>query len=388
MRFFNFKNRRKAQTSTLKLVTHESNGFFTWNGKTYKSDIIRSCIRPKTKAISKLIPKHIRNSGKEGFKVNPDVYMRVLLEEPNPIMSFQMLMEKTINQLQLNNNAFIFIVRDESGYPIGLYPLEAYGVKAICDSSNNLFLNFNLANGKILTANYKDVIHLREDFNTNDIFGDDITDVLKPLMEIVSTTDQGIVKAIKNGNAIKWLLKFNQSLRQEDIEKNTKDFVESFLSIDSKFGGAAGVDSKYDAIQIKPNDYVPNVLQTKETIQRIYSFFNVNDKIIQSKYSEDEWNSYYESELEPLAMQLSSEFTRKLFTKKERGFGNKIVFESANLQYASMSTKMNLVQMVDRGAMTPNEWRLILGLAPIEGGEKPIRRLDTAVVTETNVERS
>ena len=49
---------------------------------------------------------------------------------------------------------------------------------------------------------------------------------------------------------------------------------------------------------------------------------------------------------------------------------------------------MNLVQMVDRGAMTPNEWRLILGLAPIEGGEKPIRRLDTAVVTETNVERS
>lgn len=31
--------------------------------------------------------------------------------------------------------------------------------------------------------------------------------------------------------------------------------------------------------------------------------------------------------------------------------------------------------------MTPNEWRKILGgLAPIDGGDKPIRRLDTAVV--------
>ena len=41
---------------------------------------------------------------------------------------------------------------------------------------------------------------------------------------------------------------------------------------------------------------------------------------------------------------------------------------------------MNLVQMVDRGALTPNEWREALNLHPIEGGDEPIRRLDTAVV--------
>ena len=47
-----------------------------------------------------------------------------------------------------------------------------------------------------------------------------------------------------------------------------------------------------------------------------------------------------------------------------------------------MSTKLNMVQMVDRGAMTPNEWRSVLGMAPIDGGDKPIRRLDTQVVKE------
>lgn len=36
--------------------------------------------------------------------------------------------------------------------------------------------------------------------------------------------------------------------------------------------------------------------------------------------------------------------------------------------------------MVDRGAMTPNEWRATMNMAPIEGGDQPIRRLDTQVV--------
>ena len=36
--------------------------------------------------------------------------------------------------------------------------------------------------------------------------------------------------------------------------------------------------------------------------------------------------------------------------------------------------------MVDRGAMTPNEWRAVVNMAPVQGGDEPIRRLDTQVV--------
>ena len=49
-----------------------------------------------------------------------------------------------------------------------------------------------------------------------------------------------------------------------------------------------------------------------------------------------------------------------------------------------MTTKLQLVQLVDRGSMLPDEWRRFLGLGPIEGGNKPIRRLDTAVVNDEN----
>lgn len=364
---------RFRKKSTFKLIT-EDNGDFIINGSRYKNDIILSCIRPKSKAISKLIPKV---KGEED-----NSYLDLLLKDPNPLMGFSILIEKSINQLQLNGNSFILITRDKFNMPNGLYPIDSHSVEAII-KENGLYLKFILLNGKTFEVDYQDVIHLRQDFMRSTVFGESKVDILKPLLEVIETTDKGLIKAIKNGNSIKWLLKFNLGLRDSDMKKYTEGFTKSFLNQDTATGNVMYVDSKADAVQIKPNDYIPNIHQTSSTIKRIYNIFNINENIIQSNYTEEEWNSFYESEIEPLSIQLSEEFTRKLLSKKERLKGYKIVFESANLQYANLSTKISLVQMVDRGALTPNEWRLILNLGTIEGGDKPIRRLDTAMIEST-----
>ena len=370
---------RSVVQSRFEMVEDKGNGFYSWNGNIYKSDIVRACIRPKVKAIGKLIPQHIRNNNVDGFKVNPEPYIRFLYEEPNPYMSGQVFREKMATQLALNNNAFALLVKDENGYPVEMYNIPCTGVEAIYNSYGELFLKFTNRNGTVATYPYTDIIHLRQDINENDIFGDSPKDALLPLMEIVNTTDQGIVKAIKNSGVVRWLLKFIGNMRPEDIEAQTKSFTETFLSIENT-GGAAGVDNKVDAQQIDPKDYVPNAAIIDRTTQRIYSFFNTNEKIVQSKYNEDEWNAYYESEIEPLAMQWSGEDTRKQFTRRERGFGNKIIYSANNLQYASMSTKLGLQAMVDRGALTPNEWREVLNLPPVADGDNPLRRLDTIAI--------
>ena len=374
---------KKTNTvSGCQLIQDKGNTFYSWNDKIYQSDILRSCITPRTTAIGKLVAKHVRNNTQDGIIINPEPYIRFLLEEPNPYMTGQMLLEKMIAQLELNNNAFALINRDEFGYPCEIYPIPATSADAIYDKNGGLYLRFTLRNMKIVTFAYSDIIHLRQDFNENDIFGTSRAETLIPLMEIVTTTDQGIVKAIRNSSAIKWLLLFKQSLRPEDLKKSTKEFVDNYLSIDSETGGAAAADAKYEAKQVDPKDYVPNATQMDKTLQRIYSLLGTNEKIIQSKFTEDEWISYFEAKIEPIAIQLSNEYTRKIFSRRERGFGNKIIFEASNLQYASMNTKLQLVQMVDRGALTPNEWREVFNLAPIKGGDEPIRRLDTAVVTK------
>lgn len=372
------------RVSTVQMVQERGNGFYSYNGKMYQSDIVRACIRPKIKAIGKLTAKHIRETiirQTRKLDVNPEPYIRFLLEEPNAYMTGQMLQEKLATQLILNNNAFAVILRDENGYPTAIFPVAAMQADAVYDAAGNLYLKFYMQNGNVFTFAYDDVIHLRGDFYENDIFGDQLAPAIVPLMEIVTTTDQGIVKAIKNSAVIRWLLMFSASMRPEDIQQRAQDFAKSFLDV-SNGTGVAAVDAKADAKQIDPKDYVPNAQQMENTTARIYALFNTNGNIVTSCASEDEQNAYFDAEIEPVLKQLSGEYTRKLFSRRERGCGNRIVFEASAWDFASTSTKLNLLQMVDRGALTPNEWRRAFNLAPVPGGDKPIRRLDTQPVQE------
>lgn len=376
----NLLNRSPTNTR-IKMVTERGNGIYMWNGKLYQSDIVRSCIRPYAKAVGKLTPKHLRNNN-DKLQINPDVNIKLLLQEPNPYMTAQMFLEKMATQLKLNNNAFAYIVRNEFGYPIEVYPIVCSSAECIYTSDATLHIKFTMPNGTIIQFPYNDVIHLRQDYNDNDVFGDNPTKTLMPLMNVITTTDQSIINAIKNSALIRWLLKYNNALRPEDLKKNADDFAESFLNTSKNGTGVAAVGAQADAQQIKNDDYVPNASQMDRTTIRLLNFFNTNPKIVQSSYDENEWNAYYEAEIEPIAIQLSGEFTRKFFSRRERAFGNTIIFECNNLQYASMQTKLNLLQMVDRGALTPNEWRQVLNLSPIDGGDQVIRRLDTAPIKQ------
>lgn len=292
----------------------------------------------------------------------------------------QQMQEKVATQLCLNNNAFILIVRDENEKPVQLYPVPCVSAEAKYDSSGELFLKFLYRNGKSGTFRYADIIHLRHDYNEDDIFGDSPAPALTQMMNVIGTIDKGMIRAIKNSGIIRWLLTYSSSMREEDIKRNVEKFVENYLAVETDTFGAAGVDAKAKVERIEPKDYVPNAAQTDRTIERIYSFFNTNKKIVQSDYNEDEWNAYYEAEIEPEVVQMHQTYTTGIFTRKERGFGNRIEFEANNLSCASLTTKLAFQAMVDRGAMLPNEWRATLNMAPIPGGDEPIRRLDTQVV--------
>lgn len=377
-----FGNKNPAVTKVM-LMTENGNRYVSWGNRVYDFDVVRACIRPKVKAIGKLVGKHIRETlnddGSRKIETNPSVNIKMLLEEPNPLMTGQDLQEKVAAQLAINKNAFVLISRDEMGTPTALYPIVPHTVEARYNAGT-LYLRFFMPNNKIFEFPYSDIIHLRDDFNENDIFGTPIAPVLVPLLDVVSTTDQGIVNAIKNSSIVRWLLKYSNTIKPEDLREKSKEFAESFLATESGTGVAA-VSGNCEAIQIEPKDYVPNAAQIDRTTKRIYDLFNVNEKIINSSATEDEKEAYFDSEIEPEIKKFSGEYTRKLFSRRERARGNRIIFEASSWDGASLTTKLNLREMVDRGAMTPNEWRYSFNLAPVAGGDIPIRRLDTAQVT-------
>lgn len=377
-------NRSPTTESTAFKMVAMDGDTIVWNDNLYKSDIVMSAIRPHVKAIGKTVGRHIqecqKENGERDIRVNPEPYIRFLLEEPNPLMTGQKFQEWMDCCLQINNHAFALIVRDENGFPIALYPINATMAVSEYDDAGRLYIRFYTYKGRAFVFAYTDLIHLRGDMVPGaDFWGGSKVEQLLPLMEKIGTIDRGIVAAIKNSAVIRWLLKFTNSMRPEDLNKQAKAFAEQFLNTNTGYGVAA-TDSKSEATQIKPNDFVPNAGHTDRTVKRFYAALNTNEKIVTSSFTEDEWNSYYEAQVEPDVIQWGQEYGRKLFSRKKRSYGNYFVFEASNLATASMATKLAMREMVDRGAMTPNEWRSVFNLAPVPGGDKPIRRLDTAVV--------
>lgn len=359
----------------VKVVNLTTDQYYSWNGNIYSSDIVRSALAPYVKSIGKLLATHIRTTeknGKQEARTNPDVYMRFLLEEPNPYMTGQKLQERMAAQLKISKNAFALIERDGNGTPVHLWPVACSSAEAIEDAAGKLYIRFTMERDcSVFTFAYSDLIHLSEDVSMGSVFGNSLMPALSPLMEIVTTTDQGLVKAVKNSSVIRWLLQFKQKLRPEDVKAATESFASQFLSVDNGTGVAA-VDTAADAKQIQPHDYVPNSAQTAQSKERIYALLNTNEKIVTSSWNETEWASYFEAEIEPTLIAMQNEWTRKLFTRRERAAGNRIIFDASAIDSMTAQTKLSFVQMVSRRSLTPNEWRAMFHWAPLEGGDEPL----------------
>jgi HK97 family phage portal protein len=346
----------------------------TWSGNIYESDIARAAIWTNAKNAGKLNPKHIRKSGGK-YDVFPVPRVKRILARPNPYMSMSVFINKMITQCLKKNNAFALIRFGADGFADGVFPISYSSVEAV-ESHGFYFIKFNLTDGKQLTVPYSELIHLRIHFDEKDIFGESNQKALSAIMSVVQETDKGIVSAIRKSAIIRWILKFQAVLNPTDKQTEIDKFVKNYLSTENS-GGAAATDPRYDAVPVKPENFIPNALQMREAKERIYSYFGVSDAIIQSKYTENEWNAYYENTIEPFAIQLSEEFTEKLFTQHEREFGNEIIFEANRLQYASGTTKIAVARfLADIGAAEIDQLLEIFNMAPL-GGPEGKRRVQT-----------
>ena len=85
-------------------------------------------------------------------------------------------------------------------------------------------------------------------------------------------------------------------------------------------GGIAAIDSTVEFKEIIQR--TPNVPVNQITFLRdnVYRYYGVNEKVLTSTLSDQEWISFYENVIEPIAIQLSYEFTFKLFDTK----GNRV----------------------------------------------------------------
>lgn len=362
--------------------------FSSFGKKLYKSATIRSTVDAIAVNAAKLKPVHIRVVDGAVSPVKKSKIEYALSVRANPILSAYDFWYQMFSQRETKNNAFALIDYKRDG-ALELYPILYSYVEAM-ESEGFLFLRFNTNSGKQLTVPYDEVIHLRRHLYEHDVFGEN-NDPILPTLELLNTVDEGLGNAIKSTAYLRGILQFtNTMLKPDDIKKQRDDFIEDYMDL-SNNGGIAALDAKAEYKELKGEPKFINPVQTQFIKGNVYDYFGVNQKIVQCSYSEDEWNAFYESKLEPMGLQASLECTYKLFTSREIGVGNQIIFEANRLQYASNKTKVAIIQnLMPLGMLTQNEGREIFNMAPLPDGDRrfiSLNYIDTEIVNDYQLEK-
>lgn len=337
----------------------------------YKSIFCRVCIDAIAENAAKLKPKVMM-----GNKIGDEKLQRLLEISPNEYMNAFEFLYKVVTCWATDNNAFIYIKRNPQTYDVdGLYPIN-YSSCEFVEYANELFVRFTFMTGYQMTVAYTDLCHLRRFFGENDLFGESNEDTLKPQIGLMNVVHKGLAAAVNANNRLKGLIKLNLNMKNEDIKATQEQFVKDYLTI-SNSGGVAALDSRMDYIELKNSSVMADDSQMKTLRNDVMQYFHVSENILLAKYTEDEWNAFYESVIEPIAIRLGLELTRKIFTERELAFGNRIVFEANRLQYMSSASKINLLkEMMPFGIFDVDEGREIFNMAPLPDG-KGKRRLQS-----------
>ena len=370
--FKSVKNdQNKTYTQFQEIGTYKSY-FGSFGNNIYMSDDVRSCIRALAEHTAKANPRC----------EDKNIY-NLLSLRPNKFMNGKDFLAKTRNLLEIYNTAFIFIDRDNKGKTVALYPIPYQTFEAV-QYKGDLYIQFQFAGTGVqkLTVPWADLAVLRKDYLMSDIAGESNAPLL-PTLDVMKTLDQGLQNAVKSTSNLRGILKSTKGmLSPEDRKKQKDEFVRDYMNLNNS-GGIASLDGTQDFREINIKPTTASAEEAEAYRERVYRYFNINENIVKSKYTEAEYDAFYESRIEPFLVALSLELTYKIFTERERAFGNEVWYESNRLQFASAKTKISMVALVDRGLMTPNEYREVFNLPPYEGGDEFVLRLDTSKTGDT-----
>lgn len=345
------------------------------DSRNYQNLFVRVCVDSLAENGAKLRPRVIRRADGQQAPGNNKKLQQLLEYAPNEYMNAYEFLYKVITLWGNENNAFIYIRRDEQGGVAGLYPVN-YSDCEFVERAGVLFVRFDFMTGFRMAVPYEELVHLRRFFGPHDLFGESNEVTLSRQVGLLNTVNAGFAAAVSSARYLRGILKFNMNLKNDDLAENKQRFVDEYMTLNNS-GGVAALDTRADYIELKQNVTMADNSQMKLIREDIMAYYHTNENILLSKYDENGWAAYYESVLEPLAIRLSLELSRKIFTQREQALGNQIVFEANRLQYASTQSKINLLkELMPMGLMSINEGREVFNMAPVEGGDKRIISLN------------
>lgn len=341
----------------------------------YASDVVQQALKCIVDEMKKLNPTHVRYINNDPVPIKGSV--QDVLLDPNQLMTTSEFLEKILWLLLMNYNVFIIPtyytwIDEKTGgerrYYDSLYPINPSQVDFIEDASGALFVKFYFLNGYTSTVRYSDVIHIKYNYSVNEYMGGNENGMPdhRPLLETLQLNKDllhGVAKAMKASYAINGVIKYNTLL---DEGKTVEALAELERKLQNNESGFLPLDMKADFTPLPRSVALVDEATLKFIDEKILRNFGVPLCILKGDYTKDQYNAFYQKTLEPIIVAIGQAMTKKLFTRRERAYGNKIELYPKELIFMTPEQTLEMIkELSPTGGLYENEKRVALGLKPL-----------------------
>lgn len=342
-----------------------------FHGELIEIDTIVACIDALARNMAKMRLTAIRQVKDRVSITDTTSDVAKVLKNPNPYMTSYDFIYKVTALFFASNNVFVWPEYDKEGKLIALWPIN-YRQFKLYDKDGITIARFELEHNHFYTVPYKDLIHLRNHYFNDALYGEENYPFM-PIADLMHAQNQGIIEGIKSSALIRGLLIASGILKEDDLKAARERFIDENLNAKNN-GGVMIIDGKFDYKDLNSTPYVVDAETRKETDKAAYNYFGVNEAFLQNDFTSEKYESVYEGRLEPLGIYIAQKFTAKLFTEREQSFGNEIIPNMAKVKYQSISQVTGVIKETkELGLFTKDEYREMLGyepLGPERGGDE------------------
>ena len=288
--------------------------FYSAAGQVYEILLVRAAIDFRARQNAKLKVEQ-RGSANERLRA-------LIRHKPSEWQTWYHFLYRVSTILDVQNNCIIVPVLDDFGRVTGFYPVLP-SVTEIVSVDGEPFLRYQFRSGQVAAMELRRCGILNKYQYLSDFFGED-------------------------------------NKAQERFSKTSM----------SGTGGVILFPSTYaDVQQIKSSAYSVDQAELDLINGNVYSYFGVNDKLLQSLATADELDGFFNCCVEPFEIQLSEALTEMTFSAREQTNGNRIDVTANRLQYASLSQRIDMArELGDRGMIMRDEIRELFNLPPLPDG--------------------
>lgn len=173
---------------------------------------------------------------------------------------------------------------------------------------------------------------------------------------------QGVAKAMNASYAVNGVVKYNSYLDEEKIKAAIAKFEQRLRASES---GILPIDLKADFTPLERKTAIVDENTLKFVDEKILRNFGVPLDILRGDFSQDTYNSFYQKTLEPIIIAMGQAFTKKLFTDREKAYGNRVELYPKDLIFMTVEQTIKMIELLSpTGALFENEKRTALGLRP------------------------